>query len=137
MTRRAYAMGLVVNLTIVVSASIGAYAGWLAHLHLRFIATYDYVFHALLIGPLALFLDGVLQFRPVARRLGAFPPLASVIVLTVAGIEELLQQLSRRRSTSLHDFVGDTVGVVFFTLIGRLVLRRASRASDGSRQRPA
>ncbi len=137
MTRRAYALGLAANVAFVVAASIGAYTGWLQHLHLRWLSTYDYFFHGLFIGPLALFLDGVLEFRPLARRVGAFPPLAAVVVLTVAGIEELLQQLSRRRSTTLHDFVGDAVGVVLFTVLGRLVLRRASRTSRASHKSEA
>jgi hypothetical protein len=137
MSRRAYAIGLAVNFGVVVGASVAAYAGWLRHLHWRWLSTYDYFFHGLLIGPLAFFLDGALRFRPLTRRVGGFLPLAAVVVLSVAGIEELLQQLSRRRSTTLHDFVGDTVGVVFFTVVGRIILRRTSRGAKASDERRA
>jgi VanZ family protein len=123
MTRRALAIGLALNVAFVVSVSFAAYAGLLVHPVFGFATRYDYVFHALLIGPLAFFLDGVLSYRSLTR-FGWFPPLAPIVVLAIAGVEELLQSLSPRRTTSLHDFVGDTVGVVVCVAVSRWLRAR-------------
>jgi hypothetical protein len=135
MTRRAYALGLAANVAVVLGASVGAYTGTLGRIGAmpwEWISAHDYFFHGLLIGPLAFFLDGALSFRPLSTRLGAFPPLAAVVVLAIAGTEEIAQQLSPRRSTSLHDFVGDAVGVIVFATLSRLLRQRATRASGQS-----
>jgi hypothetical protein len=64
-------------------------------------------------------LDRALRERAVLRV-----PLGPAIVLVAAGIEELLQQLSPRRTTTLHDYVADVAGVVLFTWTGRVLARR-------------
>ena len=53
-------------------------------------------------------------FLQLFRRGLAFPRLAPFAVLLVAGIEEYLQRLSPRRSSSWSDFVADAIGVCFF-----------------------
>jgi hypothetical protein len=83
---------------------------------------YDLICHLVLIGMLAFFLDGVLNFRP----LFANPPrlewlrLAPVVILTFAGIEELAQSLSPNRTCNFWDFAADVTGVM---LCSHLALR--------------
>jgi len=76
--------------------------------------------HAVLIGALAFFLDGALGFRPliVGARSFSWLRLAPVIVLALAGAEELAQSLSPARTCSFSDFAGDVVGVFALSALG-------------------
>jgi hypothetical protein len=113
------------HLTGVVFVSYLAYSGkmpeWAASGPLQ---RYDWAAHAFAFGPLGMWLDRALRERPLYARRWA-PPMGPAIVLAAAGIEELLQQLSPRRDTSLHDYAGDVAGVVLFTWLARVVARRS------------
>jgi len=80
----------------------------------------DVLGHMVLIGLLAFFLDGALDFRPLFKGWSA-PRLAPVAVLAVAGVEEIAQSLSPRRTASLIDYAGDVVGVCFFSWLSKRV----------------
>jgi VanZ family protein len=107
------------QLALIAFASYLAYAGLIPASLLWVTRQFDWAFHALLFGPLGMLLDRALRERAVFRVV----PLGPAIVLVAAGVEELLQQLSPRRSTTLHDYVADVVGVVAFTWLARVVLR--------------
>lgn len=88
----------------------------------------DKVMHAVLIGLLGFFLDGALGFRPLLPKRLRWPRLGPVIVLGLAGIEELGQMLSPVRTASLADFAADLLGVL---LLSALALRLARRLDTG------
>jgi VanZ family protein len=94
---------------LMVLVSAGAYIGGLPRV-LERIPHGDLLGHALLFGLLAVLVDGALGHRPLWRG-ARFPRLAPVIVIAVAGLEELAQGLSPRRSSSLSDFAADVAGV--------------------------
>jgi VanZ family protein len=112
--KQLFRAGLAAHLTLVVAISIGAYTGLLPT-SIRAVRHLDKLGHALLIGGLGFFLDGVLEHR----RLWRTPSLAAVIILTVAGVEEYLQRFSSRRSSDIMDFAADAVGVCFFVWLSR------------------
>jgi len=117
--------GFAAQLTLVVLVSIGAYAGVLPTA-LPDVPHLDKLGHALLIGGIAFFLDGAIDHRPLFRG-HAFPRLAPVVVLIVAGVEEYLQRLSPRRSSDWADYLADVVGVCFFTWLSlRVDARRVA-----------
>ena len=69
-------------------------------------------------GALAFALDGVLRRRML--RIGPIAaPLAAILVLVPAGIEEFLQRYSINRTSSFGDFAADVVGVSFFVWLSR------------------
>jgi VanZ family protein len=119
--------GFAAQLTLVVLVSIGAYAGILPT-SIAAVPHLDKLGHAVLIGPIAFFLDGALDHRTLFRG-HAFPRLAPVAVLIVAGVEEYLQRLSPRRTSDWADFLADVVGVCFFTWLS---LRVDARSIDRS-----
>jgi hypothetical protein len=123
--RTFFRAGFVAHLSLVVLISIGAYTGKLPTSLPNFPHA-DKLGHAVLIGGLAFFLDGALGHRTLLRD-RAFPRLAPVLVLVVAGIEEYLQRLSPRRSSDIADFAADVVGVCFFTWLAGWIDRRAGR----------
>lgn len=112
---------------------MGAYAGILPTT-LPNVPYADKVGHAVLIGPLAFFLDGALELRPLVSG-WRFPRLAPVLVLTVAGIEEYMQRFSSRRSSSFEDFAADVVGVCFFSWLAGRVARRSFGGAGQARPR--
>lgn len=128
---RAWLVALALYFAVVVTISVLAYRGELPGWTNVF-WRYDYAVHGLVIGPLAFLLDGLLACRPLIPRWkrGRFVTLGATIVLALAGAEELLQQLSPRRTTSFADFAGDFVGVAVFALLARLAVRR--RGSRGA-----
>jgi hypothetical protein len=135
---RWFKIGFVAHLALVVLISVGAYTGRLPT-SLPDIPHADKLGHAVLIGGLAFFLDGAMERRRLFEA-HAFPRLAPVLVLLVAGIEEYLQRLSPRRSSDLADFAADVVGVCFFTwLSARLVhgTGSGSARASGSEQSEA
>jgi hypothetical protein len=119
---RFFRAGFVAHLALVVAISIGAYTGRLPT-SLPAFPHADKLGHAVLIGGLAFFLDGALERRRLFEA-WAFPRLAPVLVLLVAGVEEYLQRLSPRRSSDLGDFAADVVGVCFFTWLSARVAQR-------------
>lgn len=82
----------------------------------------DKAVHFGLGGALAFFLDGVLRRRML--RIGPIAlPLAAVLILVPAGIEEFLQRYSLYRTSSFGDFAADIAGVAFFVWLSRRVGR--------------
>jgi polysaccharide biosynthesis protein VpsQ len=82
----------------------------------------DKALHFGLGGSLAFFLDGALRRR--ALRVGPVSlPLASVLLLVPAGIEEFLQRFSTYRTSSIADFAADVAGVTLFIWLSRRVSR--------------
>ncbi|HTN82199.1 MAG TPA: hypothetical protein VL242_00870, partial [Sorangium sp.] len=113
-------------------ASAGAYLG-LIPTSLPSVPHADLAGHALGFGLLAVCVDGALGHRPMLRGL-PFPRLGPALVLAGAGLEELAQGLSPRRTSSLADFAADTVGVL---LLSWLALRHgAARAPATSSSSP-
>ncbi len=85
------------------------------------VAQLDKVVHFATGGLLAFFLDGALR-RRTAFTIGAFKvPLAALVVLVPAGIEEYLQRYATFRTSSIWDFTADFVGVVTFLALSRRV----------------
>ncbi|HEY3356803.1 MAG TPA: VanZ family protein [Polyangia bacterium] len=125
--RRLFALGFGLHLALVAALVAGAYLGWLPTT-LPAVPHADLLGHAGLIGLLAFFLDGLLGGRPVTRRVPALG-LAPALVLLVAGIEELCQLLSPRRTASVLDFAADVAGVVLCTWLARRALARAAAAA--------
>lgn len=82
----------------------------------------DKALHLGMAGALAFFLDGVLRRR--ALRVGrSSVPLAAVLLLVPAGIEEFFQRYSVHRSSSLGDFAADVAGVAIFIWLSRRIGR--------------
>lgn len=108
-------VGFCFHLAFVTVIGAAAYLRLLHGLTPSLAQNYDLVLHALFIGLLAFFLDGSLRFRPLLDGRLRWLRLGPVIVLTLAGVEELLQSLSPHRSCSALDFAADTVGVVLLS----------------------
>jgi hypothetical protein len=124
--------GFCVYLALVSTIVVAAYLGRLPDV--PFLTRVDYLGHAVLIGLLAFFLDGALGFRPVLASRGrplGWLRLAPVIVLMVAGAEELAQSLSPFRSCSLTDFAGDVVGIFALSALALRIDRRWRRSGGG------
>jgi len=119
---RYFRLGFAAQLGLVALIALGAYLGILPT-SIRGFPGADKLGHAVLIGPLAFFLDGSLELRPLVRG-WRWPRLAPVLILAVAGIEEYLQRFSSRRSSSFEDFAADVVGVCFFSWLAGRVARR-------------
>ena len=106
--------GLVAAVLSLVSYSEGLPFDQVPHL--------DKAVHFGLGGALAFFLDGVLRRRMV--RVGPLAaPLAALMVLVPAGIEEFLQRYAINRTSSLGDFSADVAGVTVFVWLSRRVSR--------------
>lgn len=127
------AFGLAVHLGLVLVIGVSAYQGVL-WAHLPGIPHFDLAGHFVLIGGLAFFLDGVLDYRPVTRRSPAWLRLAPVAVVALAAMEELAQALTPRRTSSVSDFLADVAGVVVFSWLSYRLGRRgrAVHANDGA-----
>lgn len=113
-TKNLWRIGFLIHMIAVILIGFFAYQGLIPNLTPYF-RHYDTVCHFLLVGLLAFFLDGTLGFRTLFKKRLSFLRLAPVIVLFIAGTEELLQSLSPRRTCSLSDFVADTIGIFFFS----------------------
>ncbi|XXX72578.1 hypothetical protein WMF30_33505 [Sorangium sp. So ce134] len=108
---------LCAQLALVAAASAGAYLGLLPT-SLPSVPHADLAAHALGFGLLAVSVDGALRYRPVRRDL-PFPRLGPALVLAGAGLEELAQGLSPRRTSSLADFAADAAGVLLLSWMAR------------------
>lgn len=111
--------GLVAQISLVILLSVLAYTGHMPAA-VGWLRRYDWIGHGLLIGPIAFFLDGVLDHRPLVRGL-AFPRLAPAAIAAVAGIEEFLQRYSPQRSSSWSDYVSDVIGIFFCAWLSKRV----------------
>lgn len=83
------------------------------------LAGVDKIVHFTLAGLLAFFLDGALQRRAVRRAGSTAIPLAAVLVLAPAGLEEFLQRYAVVRTSSFWDFAADVAGVLVFIPLSR------------------
>jgi VanZ family protein len=110
---RRYRIALALHLSIICAISAWAYLG---RLKLPPIEHIDLLGHFLLYGVLGALAHGALMGRTFHRV-----PLGPLIVLTAAGLEELLQGLSPYRHMSLLDFLADVIGVtVCVAILGRV-----------------
>lgn len=131
--RRFMAVGLAAHLGLVLVIAVSAYQGAL-WAYLPAIPHFDLAGHFVLIGGLAFFLDGVLDYRPLTKKCPSWLRLAPVAVLSLAAIEELAQALTPRRTSSVSDFLADVAGVAFFSLLSHRLGRRGrvGHANDGT-----
>jgi phosphate/sulfate permease len=107
------------HLTLVAAIAAGAYAGTLPT-SLPQIPRADLAGHAVLMGVLAMLLDGAMRYRSVS--VARVPvPLAAILVTSVAGVEEWAQRFSSRRTSCWSDFAADVVGVAVCCWLGRLL----------------
>lgn len=83
----------------------------------------DKVLHVATAGLAVFFLDGALARRAAFRVAGLAVPLAAVLLLVPAAIEECLQGLSPLRNSSIGDFAADLVGVALFIPLSRRLAR--------------
>jgi len=120
--RRLLPWALAAHLTFVVTVGAAAYLGMLPF-HVQSIHRMaDKVLHFLLVGGLAFWLVGIWEdARLAVGRLRL--PWAVLVPAAVAGIEEVLQRFSSRRNADLLDFAADTLGLLVFWWLGRLLLR--------------
>jgi VanZ family protein len=126
---RTWWLGFAIYLTVILAIVVAAYLGELPSPPSVFPRRIDMLGHFILIGGLAFFLDGALSFRPLFRQRAPWLRLAPTLVLAVAGLEELAQGLSPNRSMSFYDFVGDFLGVLFFSWLAmKLESRLAARS---------
>jgi len=133
-SRTFWRVGFAVYLVVVVAIGVSAYMRWLPSVNLIW-SKLDFVLHFVLIGMIAFFLDGLLGFRPLFPGAGArwsWLRLAPVLVLVLAGLEELAQSFSPYRSCSWSDFVADLLGVCFFSWLARRFARRGGRTPGDS-----
>jgi VanZ family protein len=112
--RAVWWLGLAGCAVIAIAATALAYASGLPALF-DDVPYLDKVAHFAIFGSVAFFLDGVLRRRSVGRRV----PLAAVLVLVPAGIEEALQRFSVNRSSDPADYLADVAGVFFFVWLSR------------------
>jgi VanZ family protein len=115
-----------IALAVVVAAAgcltVLAYREGLPEIFKR-IPQFDKVVHFSVGGLLAVFLDGALRQRTAFTIAGVAIPLAALVVLMPAGIEEYLQRYSVHRTSSIWDFVADLLGVVVLLSLSRRVRR--------------
>ncbi|MCA9621845.1 MAG: VanZ family protein [Myxococcales bacterium] len=117
-------------LTIVAAAYLGLLPIAIQRLHVHA----DKVLHFLIIGGVAFWLVGV--WDDARLTLGSLRlPLAVLVPLSIAGIEEMLQTFSPRRNADPLDFLADLLGLVAFYLVGRWLV--ASRKPQGPPERPS
>jgi membrane-associated phospholipid phosphatase/VanZ family protein len=119
---------LTVQATIVGLTVVLAYLGLLPSIAA---SVSDKFFHALLFGLLAFCVDLTMGFRDLSwRRLRL--PIAVLIVLIPAAIEEAFQTMSPRRNADPLDLLADLVGIALFVLLSRALFARRWRHHDQS-----
>jgi hypothetical protein len=78
----------------------------------------DKIWHFSLSGLLTFFLDGALRRRGIGP--GGRIPLAPLLILLPAGLEEYLQRYATFRTSSFGDLAADAAGVVVFLWLSRV-----------------
>jgi hypothetical protein len=81
----------------------------------------DKACHFGVLGAIAFFLDPITRRRSIRVGQAIHLPVAAILILVPAGVEEYLQRFSANRSSSLGDFIADASGVVFFIWLSRRV----------------
>jgi VanZ family protein len=85
-----------------------------------FLQTHDKATHFTMAGALVFFLDGALARRSL--RVARVPvPVACLVVLVPAAIEEYLQRYATFRTSDLGDYAADVLGAVVFLVLSRRV----------------
>ncbi len=88
----------------------------------------DKVLHLLLFGAVAFWLNLYLQGRSV--RLWRIPvPLAILIPLALAALEEMLQSFSSVRTASAADLASDLAGMILFWWASRILVAPGPKSS--------
>lgn len=129
MSKRFWFIGLALHVTFVTFVGVCAYLGVLPDPSPYF-PRYDIPGHLVFIGLIAFFLDGALGFKSLFPQRLPWLRLAPVLVLALAGLEELAQALSPNRTCSLADFAADTIGIFFFSWLAlKVEQRRRARSS--------
>ena len=124
LTQKFWRYGLRIHLSLVILIVISAYLGKVPKMPQGWLIPSDMIGHFVLIGLIAFFLDGVWQFRPLIPGKMLYLRLAPVVILAVAGLEEIAQRFSPRRTSSWEDFLGDVGGVLFFSWCAKYVAHR-------------
>jgi hypothetical protein len=127
MTKTLWISGFCLHLGLVLLIAISAYLGILPT-HYKVIPQSDFFGHVILIGFLAFFLDGSLDFRPLIPGRIDWLRLGPVLILTIAAIEEIAQMLSPNRTASLKDFVGDMLGIILCSWLAKVIGTRRALA---------
>jgi hypothetical protein len=127
LARSTFRLAAAVHFAAVIAIAVGAYTGALPT-SLPAFPHADLVGHALLIGLLAMLVDGALGWRALVER-ARWLHLGPALVLLVAGLEEWAQRFSPRRTSSWSDFAADVAGVLLFSWAGGL-LRQNITPSD-------
>ena len=110
-------------------AAVGALAAYMTFLAyadrlpnvFRVVPQFDKGVHFTLSGLAAFFLDGALRRRTLSTVSRFGVPLAAVLVLVPAGIEEYLQRYATFRTSSIWDFAADLAGVIALIAVSRRV----------------
>ena len=126
MTKTLWIFGFCLHLGLVLLIAVSAYLGILPT-HYKIIPQSDFFGHAILIGLLAFFLDGSLDFRPLISDKMGWLRLGPALILAIAAIEEIAQMLSPNRTASLKDFVGDLLGIALFSWLAKVIATRYVR----------
>jgi 4-amino-4-deoxy-L-arabinose transferase-like glycosyltransferase len=112
-------LGLGATALVTLAISFVAYSEGIAYFG---IPQGDKAVHLSVGAALAFFLDGVLRRRMVgAGRVRV--PLAALLVLVPAGVEELLQRYSPNRQSSFADYAADVAGVALGVWLSRRIAR--------------
>lgn len=119
-------IGLTLHASFVVLVAVLAYLGILPTTY-KIIPYADVIGHAVLIGLLAFFLDGMLKFRPLFSNMLTALRIAPLIILLIAGVEEIAQRFSPRRTSSVIDFAADAAGVLCASWLAYQFEQRALR----------
>jgi hypothetical protein len=119
--RTVWWLGLVASVLVAGALSLDAYAEGLPAVF-DTIPNLDKALHFTLAGTITFFLDGALRRRMVHLGFVAVP-LAALLFLVPAGMEEFLQRFSANRSSSFGDFAADVAGVATFIWISRRIGR--------------
>ena len=104
-------IGFTLHACCVVLIAVSAYLGILPTTY-KVIPYADAIGHAVLIGLLAFFLDGMLKFRPLFPDMLTALRVAPLVILLISGLEEIAQRFSPRRTSSLIDFAADAAGIL-------------------------
>ena len=123
-TKTFWNYGLCLHLGFVSFIATSAYLGILPTTYKMF-PHIDLLGHFVLIGLLAFFLDGVLNFRLLIPGKLSFLRAAPVFVLGIVAFEEYAQSFSPLRTASFVDFLADALGIFFFSAFAKYLTERS------------
>ncbi len=110
--------GFGVILSIAACLSMLAYGEKLPAM-LNLVPQFDKAMHFTVAGLLAFFLDGALRRRALFEASRFSAPVAAVVILLPAALEEYAQRFTSTRASSLWDFAADLAGVVVLIPLSR------------------